>query len=499
MAKRTKFSTTARALLLLALLSLILGVPVSTAKAQEQAVEYPFGGDYQIQPYVYNMTLVLSRLGKGTDEWVIPAHTKQSYNRAAGNFTPSDGFNTVYGVPGAGACDVATMLYHFAKDSGILIVTANRLDHPKINGVPLPAVTIWDPGSDLFVENPNDFDVTIKWDLESHPGFIKFWVEKFDSDNLSASQPSVTQPIIATPLTPADVVQSIRWDVVGYTMFVALSLLAIFRQQVILGVHQIQRNKVQLRRIHEVAIRESLQYWAVVLVGAFMVISDLQRGFDTWLYGYTTVKNTNLMLLLAVLLATLLLKSVRGVRLEREWRTGIKTRRRPVFAILLLVGVIALGSTLGTGVYVAPKVVEATSGCEVSSKFPQEILQWCPLITSEANKNGLDPDLVAALILQESSGQPEILSHQGAVGLMQVMPRDGLSAQFLCDSGPCFRNRPSIMELKDPDFNVTYGTRMLAALIRANGQRDGLKSYGPSGVGYYYADIVLGLYEQYRK
>lgn len=141
----------------------------------------------------------------------------------------------------------------------------------------------------------------------------------------------------------------------------------------------------------------------------------------------------------------------------------------------------------------------SAEGCQVSRNFPENILQWCDLISHYGHEHGIDPDLLAALILQESGGNPAAYSHSGAVGLMQVMPKDGLAAAFMCQNGPCFKNRPAIAELEDPDFNVSYGTKMLAGLIAKYGNlRDALKSYGPMDVGYRYSDIVLGLYERYR-
>ena len=138
------------------------------------------------------------------------------------------------------------------------------------------------------------------------------------------------------------------------------------------------------------------------------------------------------------------------------------------------------------------------STCSVSQRFPASIRRWCGLITQYAGKHGLPPDLVAALIWQESGGNPVAYSHSGAVGLMQVMPSDGLAASFLCSGGPCFSNRPKTDALKDPEFNVSYGTKMLAGLVRRTGSlRDALKSYGPMDVGYYYADKVLGIYQRY--
>lgn len=137
------------------------------------------------------------------------------------------------------------------------------------------------------------------------------------------------------------------------------------------------------------------------------------------------------------------------------------------------------------------------NACELSTYFPQSILQWCDLITRYARHHDLPPDLIGALIWQESGGNPSAYSSSGAVGLMQVMPRDGLAASFICANGPCFANRPAISELEDPEFNVEYGTRMLAGLFsRYQDLRQALKSYGPHDVGYAYADTVLSIYSQ---
>jgi soluble lytic murein transglycosylase-like protein len=150
-----------------------------------------------------------------------------------------------------------------------------------------------------------------------------------------------------------------------------------------------------------------------------------------------------------------------------------------------------------------PAVVTAlgdVQNCDVSDKFPQSILQWCDLITRYSHERGLPPDLIAALIWQESGGNPTAYSKSGAVGLMQVMPKDGLAASFMCKNGPCFANRPTTASLKDPEFNVQWGTNFLAGLIRHYGTtRDALKAYGPMDVGYYYADKVLGIYQRYGK
>jgi soluble lytic murein transglycosylase-like protein len=142
---------------------------------------------------------------------------------------------------------------------------------------------------------------------------------------------------------------------------------------------------------------------------------------------------------------------------------------------------------------------EAQDPCQVSLSYPMEILQWCKTITEEAIQAQLPPNLVAAVMLQESGGDSSAYSASGAVGLMQVMPRDGIAAEFECINGPCFASRPTIEELLEPDFNVEYGSQMLSGLVARQGSlREALKAYGPMDVDYSYADRVLSIYENYR-
>jgi hypothetical protein len=136
--------------------------------------------------------------------------------------------------------------------------------------------------------------------------------------------------------------------------------------------------------------------------------------------------------------------------------------------------------------------------CSLNRGLPSEVRQWCDLIETFAGEYGLPPGLIAAVIMQESYGDPLAYSKSGAVGLMQVMPRDGLAAEFQCESGPCFADRPTIAELQEPSFNINFGTRMLANLYMKHGSyREALFRYGPINMGYKYADIVLGLWESY--
>ncbi len=135
-------------------------------------------------------------------------------------------------------------------------------------------------------------------------------------------------------------------------------------------------------------------------------------------------------------------------------------------------------------------------GCNLSKIYSESITHWCDLIMNSASYTGLDANLIAAVIQVESVGNPNAYSYSGAVGLMQVMPRDGLAANFQCINGPCFSSRPEMDALFNPEFNIQYGSNLLSGYIyKSNNLRDGLFAYGPTGIGYGYADRVLEVYQ----
>jgi soluble lytic murein transglycosylase len=81
------------------------------------------------------------------------------------------------------------------------------------------------------------------------------------------------------------------------------------------------------------------------------------------------------------------------------------------------------------------------------------------LIVKHATALKLDPYLMAALIAQESTFQPDVRSSAGAWGLMQIMPATGrLVANRL-------KLRPySTARLKQPEINIRIGMANFAAL-----------------------------------
>lgn len=75
------------------------------------------------------------------------------------------------------------------------------------------------------------------------------------------------------------------------------------------------------------------------------------------------------------------------------------------------------------------------------------------LIYASAQRHGVHPDLVAAVVRAESAFQPSAVSHAGAQGLMQLMP--ATAERFGLRGGQVF----------EPARNIDAGTRYLAWLL----------------------------------
>lgn len=83
------------------------------------------------------------------------------------------------------------------------------------------------------------------------------------------------------------------------------------------------------------------------------------------------------------------------------------------------------------------------------------------MIRETAAVHGIDPLMVAAVIRVESKFKEENVSHVGAMGLMQLMPK---TAEWIAkESGIPYRG---IEDLSDPETNIQMGTWYLAWLSR---------------------------------
>jgi soluble lytic murein transglycosylase-like protein len=112
-------------------------------------------------------------------------------------------------------------------------------------------------------------------------------------------------------------------------------------------------------------------------------------------------------------------------------------------------GVVTVPSEIVLNV-VPNEIVEKGEDPQKVSLFPQ--LE--EVILPAAEKYGVAPALVAAVIWAESSGDPNARSHRGARGLMQLMPE---TAEEL-----------GVIRILDPRENVEGGTRYLRQMLDAH-------------------------------
>lgn len=115
----------------------------------------------------------------------------------------------------------------------------------------------------------------------------------------------------------------------------------------------------------------------------------------------------------------------------------------------------------------------------VPQYFADEVypLKYENFIVQYANKYGVDPALVAAVILQESRFNPKATSPKGAQGLMQFMP--GTASTMAKETG----HWPSY-DIYDPETSVEFGAAHLRdLLIKYNGNLDAALAGYNAGTG----------------
>lgn len=131
-------------------------------------------------------------------------------------------------------------------------------------------------------------------------------------------------------------------------------------------------------------------------------------------------------------------------------------RRRRRFALLALV-LVVFGALAG-GLY---GVHQAMPAWYARLWYP---LDHEAVIVREAQRNNIDPALVAAVIYTESGFVPDSRSSQGAVGLMQMLPG---TAEFVATLPQ--RPSPPPDAITKPEANIAYGVRYLRYLIDRHG------------------------------
>ena len=88
-------------------------------------------------------------------------------------------------------------------------------------------------------------------------------------------------------------------------------------------------------------------------------------------------------------------------------------------------------------------------------------LKYEQSIVSHAKEYDVDPYLVASVIKVESNFSPKVVSKQGAIGLMQIMPKTAIWAAQQMGIEDF-----QIEKLQNPDLNIKIGTWYLCSLLR---------------------------------
>jgi soluble lytic murein transglycosylase-like protein len=120
------------------------------------------------------------------------------------------------------------------------------------------------------------------------------------------------------------------------------------------------------------------------------------------------------------------------------------------------------------------------------------------ILANAAQQEGLDPNLLLAVSFWESSWRQSAVSNQGAIGLLQVMPRTAATA------APLLLGRA--VDLGNAEDNALMGAALLKDLLSKYDERTALAAYyqgEPALFGGYaaadtwlYADGIIALRQQ---
>ena len=123
------------------------------------------------------------------------------------------------------------------------------------------------------------------------------------------------------------------------------------------------------------------------------------------------------------------------------------------FVALILVVVIIVGV-----LFFSTNVLDGAKDRVYTILYPQK---YTESVEEYSAAFGVDKNLVYAVIRTESGFRPEVESHAGAVGLMQLMPDTFTWLQNNLDGEVIY----TAEYLKNPDINIRYGTYFLSYLI----------------------------------
>jgi len=114
-----------------------------------------------------------------------------------------------------------------------------------------------------------------------------------------------------------------------------------------------------------------------------------------------------------------------------------------------------------------PGKSDGASGLITWLDFAPEVKSLTAVLREAAKAEGVDVELLKAVIAVESGFNGRAVSPRGAIGLMQITPETANRYATKAEA-----QRPAAERLLDPRINVLTGARMLADLLRRFGSID---------------------------
>jgi len=150
-----------------------------------------------------------------------------------------------------------------------------------------------------------------------------------------------------------------------------------------------------------------------------------------------------------------------------------------VAVILLLAGLTLLTNvdkSIPTGAAVSCNDEILTPASEsVFETYSSKIFSYDTHVEKYSELYGVDADLVRAVMIQESRGDPKALSEANAHGLMQIVPKYHLyGSNPTCNACGAYKES----DLMDPEKNICCGTKVLSDSFKRSGSTKTYKCQG---------------------
>lgn len=132
-------------------------------------------------------------------------------------------------------------------------------------------------------------------------------------------------------------------------------------------------------------------------------------------------------------------------------------------AVMLLLIAAVLAVSIVVGIWLGIKKLYDMGQQEVEDRSERAYL-YDRQIRKVAQRHGVDPELIRALIWKETGGtfDPDTRGKAGEVGLMQVLPKASVTDWARINR----RKLPTNLELTDPELNIEIGTWYLARALK---------------------------------